>query len=265
MPRQVRLVQDNQAVDSGHGGIDRTHRPSGAVAAKQQPGSVHGEGRQHDCGAGGIGRTASRDSPAKPDHLQRVSGRIGRQRAQSISDGCYDLSSPAGDSLRQGIAERSAERFGMFAGRIDQQPPVDNPPDARRRRATCGCAVCLGSKPPDGDVETRRLPQARRYADLGGPHLVSCDLVCQTNLPGERTAPIDRSIERSEVRSGARNWAVWGLCLSHYRVKLPLNRRPARRARTRAAGRRRSPPGPEPARRTGARRGSRGGPPCPDG
>ena len=204
----MRLVQDDEAVGSGHGGIDRTHRPRRSIAAKEQPRPVHGKGGQHHRRPGRVRRPARCDAAAKPDHFQRVSGRIGRQRAQAVSDRCHDLGRPANESLRRGIAERFADRFGVCAGRIDQQTPVDDPPDTGRRGSVCRRTVCLRRKPPDGNVQTSGLAKAGRHADFDRPFLGISDLRRQTRLPGERIAPVDRSIEPSETRHWGQDWPI---------------------------------------------------------
>ena len=67
-----------------------------------------------------------------------------------------------------------------------------------------GGAVCLRRKPPDGDVQTGRLPEARRNAYFGRPLLGSGDLRSQTRLPGERITPVDGPIRSVPPLSSCR-------------------------------------------------------------
>ena len=198
MRRQMRLVQQDQAVGSGHGGIDHTQALVRPVAAKQQSRAVHGQRAQQDGRPRRIGRRPRCDSAAQPDHFEGRPARLGGQRTQALSDAGDDLPIPANNLRRIGVAQRIGDPLGMLGGRIHQQAPVDHPPDAGRRRALRRCPVRLRRQPPHRDVQTGRLAQPRRNADLGGPLFGRGDPFGQPPLPGKGVAPIERPIQLRE-------------------------------------------------------------------
>ena len=266
MRRQMRLVQQDQTVGAGHGGVYRAQLPGRSVTPKQQPGSVHGERAQHHRRLRWIGRRARRDSSAELDHFQRLGVRVRGERTQSGGDRRHVLRLLASQSLLPRVAERTSDLFGMLAGRIDQQPPVDDPPDAGGRGAFRGFEVRLRCEPPDGDVEAGGLAQTRGNADRG-PFAAAGQPVGQFRLPGKRVATaaavslalwigVDGPVERGEGRHRRSRPVRRPRRLRHLR-RPPISRRSGRRARDPAAGPRRSRPVPEPGERTGARRGSR--------
>ena len=241
---QVRFVHDDQTVGSGHGGVDRPHRPGGAVAAKQEPRSIHRQRRQHDRGPRRIGRAARRNASPKTDHFERCSRRICGQRAQAVCDFRDHLGRSTAQPGSRGIAECAADGRGVIGGRIDQQSPIDEPPDPCGCRALSRRAVSLGGEPPDGDVETGRLAKPCRHANFGRPLFRVVDPGSQTRLPWKRPAAIDRPIE---LGKGGHAWQPPTLRLLGHR-----HRQPVRKAPIRAVCRRRSLPARQPVPRTTA-------------
>ena len=192
MRRQVRLVQQDQAVGSGHGGIDHAQALVRPVAAKQQSRAVHGERAQQDGRSRWIGRRPRGEAAAQPDHFEgRPTGR-GRQRTEALGDARDDLPILPHDVLRIGVGERTGDPLGMLGRGVHQQAPVDHPPDADRRRALRRGPVRLRCQPPHRDVQTGGLAQARRNADLRGPLFGRGDLFGQPPLPGKGVASLAR-------------------------------------------------------------------------
>ena len=93
--RQVRLVQENQTGGSGHGSVTRALRLRRSVAAKEQPGPEHREGRWKN---GGSGRVSGRPLPRPPTRFAQLIGdpcclpSILRTQIQELVDGISNIS-----------------------------------------------------------------------------------------------------------------------------------------------------------------------------
>ena len=74
MPGKVRLVEQNQAVDAGHGGVDGP--PIGPIAAEQQTGPVHRQRAQDDGWPSGVRGGTRSDAAPEADHVQRMRGGV---------------------------------------------------------------------------------------------------------------------------------------------------------------------------------------------
>ena len=94
--------------------------------------------------------------------------------------------------------ERACHVPRVFGGRVNEETPVDDPPNARRRATKRRHPVRLGRQPPHCDIEAGGLAETGRYADLLRPLLLFDDVVGKARLPRERVAPVDGTIELGE-------------------------------------------------------------------
>ena len=95
--REMRLVQQHQAIGAGHRGV--YGRPTGSIASEQQAGSIHRKRAQDDRRPRWVGRCTRGNAAPEADHIQRRRSGIDPQRTKSLGN-ALDNVAPGGIQLR---------------------------------------------------------------------------------------------------------------------------------------------------------------------
>ena len=204
----MRLVQEDEAVDPRHGGVDRAHARSRSVAAEQEPRAVHRQRAQDHRRLRRVRGRPRRDSSAQPNHIERRRGRIGGEGAEALGDCGDHLACVRCTVDRAGIRERPRKPVGVVRGGVHQQAPVDDPPDTGWRRSVRRLPIRLRREPPHRDIQARGLAQSGRNADLRRPLVRFGHLLGQPLLPREGRTPVDGPVEGSKARCGRRHRSI---------------------------------------------------------
>ena len=162
---QMRLVEQNERIDTEEAGMVRTHSPRHAVAFEQQPGADHVDGPDHDGGLRGIfqpvpvvGESAAQRGDGEP--CPRVEPQLRGQLAGHVR----------------------AQTFREPCRLIHDRPPVDDIDEPPRQAGAFG----KGDQP---QRHHRRLPQAGR--DIHDPRRVGVQQTLQeTRLPAKWAEPL---------------------------------------------------------------------------